>query len=299
MAYGGWSSDNYLTLPDGLVTALASPITVEFWALLPDLTVDSAIAFVLGDPAAGAVQHALAYLATSGELNWDYGDPTSGGRVGHSFSGHVGYWTHICLTADDSIGQLSIVLNGWTVASHAWTPGSDSFNGGSLGFWPGSGVAASDATLCHFAVYNRVLTGDETSAHASAASESAYVTAVLAATPEIYLELDSAPTDSSGNGLDATVVGAPTAGLPGPWIPTISPAGIDSAEAFGIPDLSGGAPIISPLGIPSAEAFGTPECIPPQPTVQIFPAPWDAVEDFGVPELSASDVSYIYPVGIS
>jgi len=64
----------------------------------------------------------------------------------------------------------------------------------------------------------------------------------------------------------------------------ILPVQIFSAEAFGTPTLSGGAPQLLPSGIPTAEAFGSPTLS--QGAAQLLPSGIPTAEAFGTPTLS-------------
>lgn len=76
-------------------------------------------------------------------------------------------------------------------------------------------------------------------------------------------------------------------------IPTIRPAGIASAEAFGTPTFVNRA-TVSPTGIASAEAFGTPTFIN---RATVAPTGIPSAEAFGTPTVSWR--TQIVPSGIA
>ncbi len=212
-----------------VVTTAAANVTLEAWAKLPtgakgcfvkigDANTGYGIGLGASHTSFDASNTGNAVIGLYENSAWFYpaGDPTLS----------AGAWHHIAFVIGAAGSAPTFYIDGAPYAAtssgtpHA--PTDSAAIGRDLG-----GDRWSNATLAKVAVYNSALSAERIKAHAAAASDAAYDSAVLADKPLAFYELDEengpSADDSSGNSNTGTYSGGVTFLKLGPFASTQPP----------------------------------------------------------------------------
>jgi len=153
----------------------------------------------------------------------------------------TGAWHHIAFVIGAAGSAPIFYIDGTPYAATATGTPHGPANGASIGRDLG-GDRWTNATLAKVALYNSILSADRIKAHASATSDDAYDSAVLADKPAAFYELneDNGPSavDSSGNSNTGTYNGKVAFLQPGPFASSqlpVSPATTQQPESTSTP----------------------------------------------------------------
>jgi hypothetical protein len=219
-----------------VVTQATENVTLESWVQLPAgpkgcfLKIgDANTGYGIGVGAshtsfdANSPGNALIGLYENSAWIFPAGDPTLS----------AGAWHHIAFVIGPAGSPPIFYIDGTpyaataTAAPHA--PADGAVIGRDLG-----GDRSTNATLAKVAIYNSALSADRIKAHATATSDNAYDTAVLADKPVAFYELNEengpSAVDSSGNSNTGTYDGKVAYLQPGPFASSQQPSSTASTQ---------------------------------------------------------------------
>jgi len=212
-----------------LVTAATANVTLDSWVKLPEGAKgcfikigDANTGYGIGVGAshtsfdASSAGNALIGLYENSAFIYPTGDPTLA----------LGSWHHIAFVIGEAGTPPTFYIDGTPyVATAQGTPHAPA-NTSAIGRDFG-GDRWTNATIAKVAVYNSALSAARITAHATATTDAAYDTAVLADSPVAFYELDeengTSAMDSSGNSNTGTYDGKVAFLNPGPFVSTPKP----------------------------------------------------------------------------
>ena len=212
-----------------LVTAATANVTLDSWVKLPEGAKgcfikigDANTGYGIGVGAshtsfdASSAGNALIGLYENSAFIYPTGDPTLA----------PGSWHHIAFVIGEAGTPPTFYIDGTPyVATAQGTPHAPA-NTAAIGRDFG-GDRWTNATIAKVAVYNSALSAARITAHATATTDAAYDTAVLADSPVAFYELDeengTSAMDSSGNSNTGTYDGKVAFLNPGPFVSAPKP----------------------------------------------------------------------------
>ncbi len=214
----------------GDFSSITDQITVSFWAR-GETGLANNFAFY-GTNSAKNIRWASAHLPHAGTIYWDAGNP-SDQRIskGASADMYSGQWNHWAFTKNATTGEMKIFHNGseW----HSGTGKGMAFNGDIAHFYIGADPnqgSKYNGKLAHFRIWNVAQDQATIAAEMNRAIPAATTGLVASYDWNDSIE-DGFLNDSSGNGLTATVIGAPTIASPTKAVLSTAPTSV-GATAF-------------------------------------------------------------------